>query len=393
MALDIRNDHSKGSINLLTVDQVVLFNNIVQLADKFFEIEHPESEKYNISENCRDVPIYLIPYKTYIAKMQKLCKSPFAKKMRKKYKKELAELENLPQEERYKREQILRKKYGPWICPVKTPKCTGCTKVWETPLGYFVPEERAIYICYDRIVETYPKDQVDAITAKVILHELGHALMYNPDHLHYETLFEHWAEESLANKIALKYLAVASYLLRMPDLFIIAKNMVTHQPYEYALGLYLFDHNASDWHTLREGKTHINDTRGDQWVEAVCESPILFDKIQHLFFRTFEQIVTSSSASGFETWLRYTAISSKGGPLSKDTVPKYLSFIESTYIGSVCKDIMGWPYNTLADCKSSREISYLVDELVNERIFNLATYGNATSATNRYIEYLQSLGL
>lgn len=290
MTLNIHNDHSKGSINIFSGEQLALFESIVKEVYDFFMPNSLDCE-YGISLIGPSVPIYLIPYETYLLRMKSLCDSPFAEKMREKYKKEKEEIEKPEdQKEKDKRLRKLKKKYGPWICE-HYPCIEGCVREWHTPLGYFVPGEYAIYICYDRILKDYPPEKVDAIAAKVILHELGHAMMYNSSQPHYMTLFEYWAEEALANKIALKYLSAASKILSKPKLFEYAKEMVLESPDAYKFGFYAYENNALNWRILRDNKTNVNETIGDSWVDAACEEDTdksLLD-IQRLFYDAFNR--------------------------------------------------------------------------------------------------------
>lgn len=280
----------EGSENAFTEEQIGLFTQIIREAEKFFDQCPSESEKYKIAEKAESVPVILVPWKTFLVKRSGECLA-FAKKMRDLYDKEMAQFEKkqLTPEERERRMAILQKKYGAWLSCFPTA-CSGCKQMLTTPLGYYVPDNDGgkIYICLDGIIDFYPSDQVDAIAAKVILHEFGHAIMHNIDHPNYETVFDYWVEESLANKIALKYLAVASMLLHKPDLLTVAEEMVENQPDAYKLGLYLFDYNASDWHTLQRNKPNINQEIGNLWVDAVCEGSRDFAKIQALFYRAFE---------------------------------------------------------------------------------------------------------
>lgn len=114
--------------------------------------------------------------------------------------------------------------------------------------------------------------------------------MYNPNHLSYETAFEYWTEEALANKISLKYLFAASKILKKPELFTNAKDMVAHQEDAYKFGLYIFENNALDWRTLRDNKTIVNECRGDLWVDAACKDTPVFLDIQKKFYVTFKDI-------------------------------------------------------------------------------------------------------
>lgn len=289
MILDIHNDHSRGSKNIFSDEQLGLFEKIIKEIDEFYKHDSLDCD-FCISGMEPKVPIFLVPYEKYMKWMVHWCNSPFVQKMREKYKAELKELKKKEynQEEYNKRLQKLKKKYAPWICS-HYPCKGGCVREWHTPLGWFDPEKYEICICLDRIIETYP-DKVDTIAAKVLLHELGHALMYNPNHLSYETAFEYWAEESLANKIALKYLFAASKFLSMPDLFTHAKDMVAHQDDAYKFGLYAFEKNALDWRTLRDNKTIINEYKGNLWVDAACKETPMFLDIQKLFYDTFKDL-------------------------------------------------------------------------------------------------------
>ena len=273
---------------------IKLFKKILEKGDDFFKACPPESEAYSLKNKFDDIPVYLIPYEEYLNEMKNRCESDFAVKMRELYQKEI---ERIPQEcnpeEQERRAARIKVKYSPWLpekCPGSCKGCEGHMAVKGTPLGYFVPDNEGgkIYICYDRIVEEYPKE-VDSIAAKVLLHELGHAIMFNPSHLKYETCFEYWAEESLANKIALNYLAVASKVLKRPALYDDAEDMVKNQESPYRFGLYLHGHNASDWASLRDNKTNINCEIADQWVNSACDQLLGYKKeafldLQRLFF-------------------------------------------------------------------------------------------------------------
>ena len=276
--------------------QLSLFNDILEKGDAYFNVCPSESKKYSLKEKLDNILVRLIPYETYLVAMKERCESDFSKKMREMYQKEI---ERIPQdcnpEERERRVKRIREKYGPWLpekCPGSCEGCDGHIAVKGTTLGYFVPktdeEGEMICICLDRIIEEYP-DKVDSIAAKVLLHELGHAIMYNESHPEYETCFEYWAEESLANKIALNYLAVASKVLKRPALYDDAEDMVKNQDSPYKFGLYLHEHNASDWASLRDNKTKINCEIADQWVNSACDQLLGYKKeafldLQRLFF-------------------------------------------------------------------------------------------------------------
>lgn len=380
--LDIRVDGSKHDF---TPAQIKLFSDIITKADEFFELCPPESEKYDIRGIAPKIPIILVPYKTFVEQKNNRC-SAFTKMMRKKYNEELEQIPpKCSLEERERRKEILRKKYWQWLA-CSFPNCKDCKPVSSTPLGYYVPDYSygKIYICLDKIIELYP-DKVDAIAAKVILHEFGHALMHNADYSSYQTAFDYWVEESLANKIALKYLAVASELLGKQKLFMEAKEMVEQQSDAYKLGLYLFEHNASDWHTLQVNKTNINQNIGDQWVNAVCESAKDYTKIQKLFYTAFLKPTISASTSArtaFEAWV------------ANKWAKSYSAVIYSVYYGMIFKEIMGWSYATVADCSNILEVEELAEYFVarnnhmNEIDLNKGSNNCISAALRKYAEYL-----
>lgn len=398
----IHNTKLFGNEHRFSTDQLTLIDNILARGDEVFHVCSPESEEYSLGKKLHDeIPVYLIPYEKYLVEMENRCKSPFAVKMRGMYQKEI---ERIPKEcnpeERERIVNRIRMKYSPWLPGTCPGSCKGCVGVLGTPLGYFEPDKDGgkIYICLDRIVEEYPKE-VDSIAAKVLMHELGHAIMFNSGHMKYGTPFEYWAEESLANKIALNYLAVASKDLGRPDLYSHAEAMVSRQKEPYCFGLYLHGHNASDWASLRDGKPNISGVFADKWVDAVCDwflgyRTVGFAELQRLFFRALDGSAMTAATSGFATW-----IFSASSGVSTDKAKYYLAFVTSPYIGLVFKEMVGWGYDTVADCKSSFEIRELEDRIGRkgkeqiERDFNAATYTFAHSALKQYREYLLSLGL
>lgn len=292
----IHNTNLFGNEHRFSADQLTLIDYILARGDEAFHVCSPESEEYSLGKKLHDeIPVYLIPYETYLNEMKNRCESDFSKKMREMYQKEI---ERIPKEcnpeERERRVARIKVKYSPWLPGKCSGTCKGCVGVAGTPLGFFVPNANdgeiwGIFICYDRIKEIYPAKKVDSITAKVLLHELGHAIMYNESHPEYETCFEYWAEESLANKIALNYLAVASKVLKRTALYDDAEDMVKNQESPYRFGLYLHKHNASDWASLRDNKTNINCEIADQWVNSACDQLLGYKKeafldLQRLFF-------------------------------------------------------------------------------------------------------------
>lgn len=402
--LTIINNRDNHNKEVFTEQQITLFNRIVAAADDVFAIYAPESEIYNKDGRFISIPINLVPETTFLAEIGTRCKTSFAGKMRRSYDNERARIpQNIKPEERERLERRIKAKYGPWLCPA-WGSCTGeCTAALSTPLGYYVPDDAGgkIYICYDKIVDSYPAEEVVAIVAKVILHELGHAIMFNPDHRQYETAFEYWAEESLANKIALRYLAMASISLKKPELYEYAKAMVSKQDNPYKLGLYLDEHNALDFASLRDNKNNINEVLADRWVDEAAEQitgqrDVPFHEFQCLFFRALDKtVLTVPAATGFEAWL-YTPSSG-----IKCKQKNYLAFVTSPYMGTVIKEMIGWSYNTVSECQSSVEVETLIDRLeakrkstlAVDRNFNLATFGGALSSLNKYKEYLLASGL
>lgn len=401
----IHNTHHFENEHVFTDDQLSLIEDILSKGDEYFHACPQESEEYSLKKKLyEEIPVYLIPYETYLVEIKKRCMSPFAIKMRGLYQNEIDRIpQNCNPEERERIMRRINTKYGPWLLPSGcSGSCKGCTAIAGTPLGYFVPDEDGgkIYICLDRIIEEYPKKKWDSIAAKVLLHELGHAIMFNLEHWEYETCFEYWAEESLANKIALNYLAVASNALGRPDLIDHATEMVKKQKAPYRFGLYLHEHNASDWASLRDSKNNINEVFADQWVDSACDllnypSAVKFAELQRLFFRALDGNVMAASTSGFETWVYSPA----AGHLSTHYAKKYLASVTSPYIGLVFKEMVGWGYDTIADCKSSWEIQKLIDRIGKngseqiDRDFNTATSGVVHRSLILYQQYLLSLGL
>lgn len=397
----IHNNKSLGNREVFSDAQLALFSDILRTAEEIFHVSLPESQQYNLKKKLEEIPVYLIPYEIYVVEMENSCKSAFASKMSELYGKELERIpDNCSPEEREKILARLRIKYGPWLISCNGI-CNGCLFVEETPLGYFVPDEDGgkIYICLDKIIEKYP-DKVDSIASKVLLHELGHAIMFNKEHMCYETCFEYWAEESLANKIALKYLAIASAMLKRQDLYNDAYAMVSRQKSAYRFGLYLHEHNASDWASLRDAKPHLYKTIADLWVNAACDlllnpRSISTAELQRLFYRALEKTIMTVSTTSFESWLA----TSSSGVKKQNTVMNYCAFVTSPYVGLIFKEMVGWSYDTIADCRSSCEIQSLADRIGKkgsstvEKEFNLATFGCALSSLNKYLQYLLSLGL
>ena len=170
--------------------------------------------------------------------------------------------------------RILDTMYGPWLACASLDE-TG-TYTYSTPLGYYVPDTKEIYICLDKILSIYGQEnEVDGAAAFTLIHELGHAIMHNDERLHYETLFDYWAEESLAEKIAMQYLSVAEEELHYLPLRY-AFRLFRHYGDAYALGKYLFYHNLSDWFALKNNKPYINKKNGIVWVRFMVEN--FFDR-------------------------------------------------------------------------------------------------------------------
>lgn len=390
----IINDHSRGSVNLFTASQLQLFNDIIVKTDLFFEIDHPESRRYELGSAFKKTPIYLIPYDQFEEFQRLECQRMYRLYLEARK----ATLKSAAQEDKEKLEKEIREKYHPWsICEGQCFKCNWRFWIDKTPLGYFDPGKQEICICLDKIIEKYPSE-VDEISAKVLLHELGHAIMYNPSHPHYMNSFEKWVEESLANKIALKYLAVASHSLGRPKLFTAAEAMVKKQSDAYKLGLYLYENNGSDWYLLQQNKTNFNEGAETQWMKNVQSSAKDIVKIQAAFYKALNVPAVSSTASitAYETWLGTQPPKKKTGSatLQADPIKKYTSFVSSSYMGSALKEIMGWDYERLGDCSSSKEVYALYEAVKNTvagQNFHWAAFGQATAAILWYYEYLRSL--
>ena len=193
----------------------------------------------------------------------------------------------------YQERCILDIMYGPWIsCEVLDR--TG-TYTYMTPLGYYLPGKKEIHLCLDRIAREYP-NHVDEVAAFTLIHELGHAIMDNVGYVDDCSLFGYWAEESLANKIALQYLSVVAEELNSAYLFKYARCFVWHQPDAYKLGMYLFQYNLSDWFALKNNKPRINKDNGKAWVRFIIEHFVHSficpashaGEAQYLFYKTFD---------------------------------------------------------------------------------------------------------
>lgn len=392
----INNDHSRGSVNLFTASQLQLYDQILASADLFFNIGHPESRKYELGIAYKNTPIYLIPYDQFEEFQRTECLRMYHLYLEARK----AILKNASQEDKDKLEEAIKEKYYPWsVCDGQCFKCNWRFWVDNTPLGYFDSKKQEIYICLDKIIEKYPSE-VDEISAKVLLHELGHAIMFNPSHRHYMNSFEKWVEESLANKIALKYLAVASHILARPGLFTVAEAMVKRQSDAYKLGLYLYENNGSDWYLLRQNKTNFNEGAETQWMKNVQSSAKDIVKIQAAFYKALNvpTVGSSTSLTSYETWLEGQSPKkkTKSATLQAGPIRKYTSFVSSLYMGTALKEIMGWDYERLGDCYSSKEV-YALYEAVKKteagQDFHWAAFGQATTAILWYYEFLRSLGL
>lgn len=370
---DIHNDNSKGSVNTFTTEQLKELDEITSKADALLKAIPTESDIFEIFRCC---PIYLIPYETCIVEGRNRCNSDFAKKMRELYNKEI---EECSQEDI----EMIKAKYSPWICNNPT-SCSSCKIALSTPLGYYQNSE--IFICLDKIKEVYPSEVI-AIAAKVIFHEIGHHVMYNTGYPSYETSFDYWVEESLANKFALKYMKAASVMMNNHDLYEAAERMVRNQKEPYKLGVYLFEHNALDCLIFQQNKTNINQTIGERWVESVClPSKRNIVDVNRLFYRSFENKITMPSSSPFDAWVLKAVKSSSWAK-------RYAAVINSPHMGVVFKEIMGWRYNTLAECTSIHEVEELRDKLLEKgsvtKLFNKASGDVAAAAVGKYIDYIK----
>lgn len=417
----IHNDHSKGSVNIFTDDQISLIENIAKHTDTSYEITPSSSKSLQMSTALEKTDIYLIPYEKYIEHRQVWCNSAFAQKMRAQHDAAINELEKRElaldkmlviisqanqaidkeeidriKEELKKEKELIEKTYKPWT---SCPHVTSTTIAYETPLGYFNPKTREIFVCLDGIISKYPS-KVEAVALLTLFHELGHTIMHNEDHKFYESAFEYWAEEALANKIALQTISVTRNFI--PLLFSHALAFVLRQPNEYALGYKLYEHNLLDWYALKVNKSNLNKCGAERWLKIVTSEGITSDNInevQKAFYAT-TSVNDTIYLDGYVSPMRDITIRAFkvfiSSLESKTTQPKYCANISSTYMGLAYRAITNWKYEVLADCCSSQELNILTNAFASDAAameFKLGTYGYALSITNKYRDFLISIGV
>lgn len=419
----IHNDHSNGSVHIFTDDQISLIENVAKQADASFALVPTSSAALNMATALEKTDIYLIPYEKYIEHRRVWCNSAFAQDMRAEHDAAIEELNKRVealkrmleiikqanqaidkeeiariQEEIVKEKESIEKIYKPWT---SCPHASSSIVVYETPLGYYVPETKEVFICLDGIIAKYPS-KVESVAMLTIFHELGHALMHNDSHKHYESAFEYWAEEALANKIALQTISVTRN--SVPSLFNHAAAFVQGQPLAYALGYKLYEHNLLDWYALKVNKSNLNKWGAERWLKIVSSKGIIPDNIydvQKAFYVAVSvndmmyqhgtvNPIRDITIKAFGTWLEM------GTSVSANVQKKYCANLSSAYMGVAYRALMNWEFDILADCYSSKMIDLLLITLKSDTIakeFNHGTYSNAQSATKKYQEFLISIGL
>lgn len=417
----IHNDCKKGSVNIFTEDQISLIENIATQADAALAQFPASSAALNMAAALSNTDIYLIPYNLFVKHRENWCNSTFANKMRAKHDAAIEELEKrksalenmliiisssnqaIDQEglariynELEKERDLIEKIYKPWT---SCPHASSSIVVYETPLGYYVPETKEVFICLDGIIAKYPS-KVESVAMLTIFHELGHALMHNDSHKHYESAFEYWAEEALANKIALQTISVTRN--SVPSLFNHAAAFVQGQPQEYALGYKLYEHNLLDWYALKTNKSNLNKRGAKRWLKLVSNKGITSDNIYEVqkAFYVAASVNDMIYLNGYVSPMRYITTEAFDiwllPQVAENTWKKYRSNMSSMHMGLAYRALMNWEFDILADCSSSQMLGLLLNTLENNTTaqeFNLGTYGNAHSATKKYHEFLVSIGL
>jgi Zn-dependent peptidase ImmA (M78 family) len=114
---------------------------------------------------------------------------------------------------------------------------------------------------------------------KTLIHELAHAVLdnYNSeidyrhvDKISYYTPFGKWREESMANAIALKVIKEFGD----KNFYEYAKNYMSTQPAEYALGVLMEDFDYGDLRSVMDNKYEgVSQNLQDEWMNYVQGNP------------------------------------------------------------------------------------------------------------------------
>lgn len=140
---------------------------------------------------------------------------------------------------------------------------------------YFSSQENSttpeIYLCPERIEEAARKKNIDkkVLYAKVLIHELAHAIMDSTNELEGEKLkskkdnelktksdADVFMEESLANMITLQYFEAAKSIIGEKDLEQV-KSFMEKQPEAYKFGIEQFQKLHTDWREWRNNKSSM----------------------------------------------------------------------------------------------------------------------------------------
>lgn len=426
----IHNDHSNGSVHIFTDDQISLIENVAKQADTSFALTPTSFSALNMAAVLAGTDIYLIPYDRFVEHRKNWCNSTFADKMRTEYdaaieewKKRKRAFEKMVEiisqanqavgkekiarirEEIEKEKELIDKIYKPWT---SCPHVSSSIVVYETPLGYYVPRTKEVFICLDGIIAKYPS-KVESVALLTLFHELGHAIMHNDDHKHYTSTFEYWAEEALANKIALQTISVTRNFV--PSLFNHAAAFVQGQPLAYALGYKLYEHNLLDWYALKNNKSNLNKWGAERWLKIVTSEGITSDNIYDVQKAFYVAVSVNDiiyldgtvdpmrdiTIKAFDCWLK---------PQDYQHHNDNVKNIISKYMGLSYRLIMKWQYDVLADCLSSKEVYDLYTSLSSQESkrrgmpidsdaidFNHASFSGITSLIGKYRKFLEVHGL
>ena len=155
------------------------------------------------------------------------------------------------------------------------------------PLGAYFKNIRknesspCIELYVDKIYESANEDAQTFkwLFTKTLIHELAHAVLdnYNSeidyrhvDKISYYTPFGKWREESMANAIALKVIKEFGD----KDFYEYAKNYMSTQPAEYALGVLMEDFDYGDLRSVMDNKYEgVSQDLQDEWMKYVQGNP------------------------------------------------------------------------------------------------------------------------
>ena len=161
--------------------------------------------------------------------------------------------------------------------PKEMPKPPIVGEYPTESLGCYIPSLQenypypVIYLCPKRIKDAADRLDIDkkVLYAKVLIHELAHAIMDPTNELEGENLkskkniepktksdADVFMEESLANMITLKYFDAAKSLIGEKD-FKQVKSFMKKQPEAYKFGIEQFQKLRTDWRAWRNNKSSM----------------------------------------------------------------------------------------------------------------------------------------